>query len=64
MDADQWFRWAAAFFLGALSTVLIEFGRGQVERRQRIKDRRDDAEGEALTELRDSVYDMIRRQRP
>lgn len=60
MDASEWFRWAAAFFLGALSTVLIEFARGQLERRQRKRDRRDDVERDALTELQECVYDMIR----
>ncbi len=55
MDASEWFRWAAAFFLGALSTIAIEFGRGQLERRQRKKDRRDDFQRETLLALQETL---------
>lgn len=51
MDSGEWFRWAAAFFLGALSTIAIEFGRGQFERRQRREDRRDNFQQETLVAL-------------
>lgn len=60
MDAAEWFRWAAAFFLGALSTVLIEFVRGQFERRQRKGDRRDDFQRETLLALQDTLYEMTK----
>lgn len=60
MEAGEWFRWAGAFFLGALSTVLIEFGRGQLERRQRKLDQRDDIERVNLTEVQENIYMMIR----
>lgn len=55
MGASEWFRWAAAFVLGALSIVAIEFGRGQFERRQRREDRRDDYQRETLLDLQDAL---------
>ena len=49
MDAaGESFRWAAGFVLGALSAILIEFARGQLERRQRPQNRRDDYQRETL----------------
>lgn len=59
MDAGEWVRWAAAFFPGALSTVLVEFGRGQLERRQRLNDRRDDFQRETLVEPQEMLEKMI-----
>lgn len=59
MDAGEWFRWAAAFVLGALSTVAIEFGRGQLERRQRKQDRRDEFQREKMIELLDPARAMM-----
>ena len=55
MDAGEWFRWAAAFVLGALSAVVIEFARGQFERLQRRADRREDFQQQTLLALQDAV---------
>ena len=52
MDAaGESFRWAAGSVLGALSAILIEFARGQLERRQRRQNRRDDFQRETLLSL-------------
>src|SRR5215204_7789302 len=61
MDAaGESFRWAAGFVLGALSAILIEFARGQLERRQRRQDRRDDFQRETLPLQRHFVSDRDR----
>lgn len=59
MSSAEWFRWAAAFFLGALSTIAIEFVRGQFERRQRRQDQRDDFQRQTLLDLQDGLLRLF-----
>jgi hypothetical protein len=60
LDRWDWLLVVAAVVLGQFALLAIELVRGQLERWQRRRDRRDDAERDALTELQESVYDMIR----
>jgi hypothetical protein len=55
MDAAEWVGWAAAFVLGAVSAAMIEFARGQIERRQRRADWRDDFQRDTLLALQEAV---------
>ena len=59
MSSAEWFRWAAAFLLGARSTVAIEFGRGQFERRQRQRDPRDDFQRETPIGLQGAIHGYV-----
>jgi hypothetical protein len=55
MDAAEWFNWAAAFALGAVSVATIEVARGHIERRQGRADWRDDFQRETLLALQEAV---------
>jgi hypothetical protein len=54
-DAAEWFNWAAAFVLGAVSVATIEVARGHIERRQGRADWRDDFQRETLLALQEAV---------
>jgi len=47
-------------FLGAALTILIEVARGEMERKQRRDDRRDDFQRETLIEIQDQLAKMSR----
>src|SRR5687767_15081665 len=49
-----------AVVLGAALTTGIELARGQLERKQRRQDRRDDFERATLIELRDELVKLVR----
>lgn len=46
-------------FVGALIPVITDVFRGQLERKQRIRDRRHDFQRESLMALQDTLIDMI-----
>jgi hypothetical protein len=55
MDAAEWFNWAAAFVLGAVSVATIEVARGHIERRHGRTDWRHDFQRETLLALQETV---------
>ena len=59
MDAGEWTRLVITFVLGALSTIAIEFVRGQLERHQRRRDRRDDFRREKMIDLLKPAKDLM-----
>lgn len=44
---------------GALLTIIVEWLRGWLERKQRRQDRRDASQEQTLHELREALYDLI-----
>ena len=60
MQEATWVQILASALLAQFFLLAIELIRSQLERSQRRKDRREDAERDALYELQDTIYTMVR----
>jgi hypothetical protein len=56
LDRWDWLLIVASVVLGQFALLGIEFLRGQLERKQRQDDRRDDFRRQALLDLQDALY--------
>ena len=59
MNTSDWLLVVASVVLGQLALLAIELGRGQLERRQRLHDRRDDFRREKMVELLGPAHEMM-----
>jgi hypothetical protein len=59
METSDWLLVVASIVLGQFALVAIELVRGQLERRQRLLDRRDDFRREKMVELLGPAHEMM-----
>ncbi len=56
MNRGDWLVAVASVVVGALLVTLVEWLRSQIDRQQRMQDRRDDFQRQTLLDLQDALY--------